>query len=58
MRFRFSRRAEADLDEIAAHIGRDNTARAVAYVRGLREHCRGAFNFSKARRLRHELKLV
>jgi plasmid stabilization system protein ParE len=33
MRFRFSRRAEADLEEeISAYIGRDDPARAVSFV--------------------------
>jgi plasmid stabilization system protein ParE len=32
-RFRFSRRAEADLDDIAAaYIARDNPARAVSFI--------------------------
>ena len=55
MRFRFSRRAEADLDEITAYIGRDNPARAVSFVGELREHCRGLVAFPEARRLRPEL---
>jgi toxin ParE1/3/4 len=55
MRFRFSRRAEADLDEITAYIARRNPARAVTYVRELREHCRGLLTFPAARRLRPEL---
>jgi plasmid stabilization system protein ParE len=33
MRFRFSRRAEADLEEITAYIARDNPARPVSFVR-------------------------
>ena len=41
MLFRFSRRAEADLKEIATYIARDNPARAVTFVQELREHCRG-----------------
>ena len=55
MRFGFSRRAEADLDEITAYIARDNPARAVTYVRELREHCRRLIAFPEARRLRPEL---
>jgi toxin ParE1/3/4 len=55
MRFRFSRRAEADLDQIIAYIAQDNPARAVSYVRELREHCRGLVAFPEARRLRPEL---
>ena len=55
MRFRFSKRAEVDLEEIAAYIARDNPARAVTYVRELREHCHGLVAFPEARRLRPEL---
>jgi toxin ParE1/3/4 len=55
MRFRFSRRAEADLEEIADYIARDNPARAVTYIRELRDHCRGLVKFPEARRLRPEL---
>jgi toxin ParE1/3/4 len=55
MRFRFSRRAEADLKEIAAYIARDNPARAGTFVRQLREHCRRLVAFPEARRLRPEL---
>ena len=55
MRFRFSRRAEADLDEITAYIARDNPARAVSYVRELRGHRRGLVTFPEARPLRPEL---
>ena len=50
MQLRFSRRAEADLEEITAYIARDNPARAVTYVRELREHCRGLLTFPEARR--------
>ncbi len=55
MQFRFSRRAEADLKEIATYIARDNPARAVTFVQELREHCRGLVAFPAARRLRPEL---
>lgn len=55
MRFRFSRRAEADLDEITAYIARDNPARAVRFVGELREHYRGLVAFPEARRLHPEL---
>jgi toxin ParE1/3/4 len=55
MRFRFSRRAEADLDEITAYIARDNPDRAVSYIGELREHCRGLVAFPEARRLLPEL---
>jgi toxin ParE1/3/4 len=50
MRFRFSRRAEADLEDITAYIARDNPARAVTYVRELRDHCRGLVAFPEAGR--------
>ena len=55
MRLRFSRRAEADLEEIAAFIARDNPVRAVSFVRMLREDCRPLLAFSEAARLRPEL---
>jgi toxin ParE1/3/4 len=54
MQFRFSRRAEADLEEIAA-IARDNPARAITFVQQLREHCRGLVALPEARPLRPEL---
>jgi toxin ParE1/3/4 len=55
MQFRFSRRAEADLEEIAAYIARDNPARAATFVQRLREHCHELVAFPEARRLRPEL---
>jgi plasmid stabilization system protein ParE len=55
MRFRFSRRAEADLADVMAYIGRDNPARAVRFARELRDHCRGLVAFPYARRRRPEL---
>ena len=55
MQFRFSRRAEADLDEIAAYIARFNPTRAATFVRELREHCRGLILFPERYRLRPEL---
>jgi len=55
MRFRFSRRAEADLADITAYIARDDPARAISFVRELREHCRRLLAFPHARRLRPEL---
>jgi toxin ParE1/3/4 len=55
MQFRFSRRAEADLEDIAAYIARDNPARAVTFVQQLREHCRELVAFPESRRLRPEL---
>jgi toxin ParE1/3/4 len=55
MRFRFSRRAEADLEEIAAYIARDNPSRAVSFVRELRQHCQHLLTFPEAAALRPEL---
>jgi plasmid stabilization system protein ParE len=55
MQFRFSRRAEVDLEEITAYIARDNPVRAVSFVRELREHCRRLVAFPEAARLRPEL---
>jgi toxin ParE1/3/4 len=55
MRFRFSRRAEADLEEIAAYIARDNPARAVSFVDELRRHCRNLLTLPLAAPLREEL---
>lgn len=39
MRVRLTRRAEADLDGIAAFIARDNPSRAVTFVQELYEKC-------------------
>ncbi len=55
MPFRFSRKAEADLDEITAYIARDNPARAVSFVRELRERCRRLVTFPEAAPLRPDL---
>lgn len=55
MQFRFSRRAEADLDEIAAYISRDNPPRAISFIREIREHCRRLVDFPEAASLRPEL---
>jgi toxin ParE1/3/4 len=55
MQFRFSRRAEADLEEIAAYIARDNPVRAVSFVGELRGHCRHLLTFPEAAPLRPEL---
>jgi toxin ParE1/3/4 len=55
MRFRFSRRAEIDLEEITAYIARDNPGRAISFVHELREHCRRLLAFPEAARLRPEL---
>jgi toxin ParE1/3/4 len=55
MRFRFSRRAEADLEETAAYIARDNPARALSLVRELREQRRRLEASPEAARLRPDL---
>jgi len=55
MRFRFSRRAEADLEEIGDFIARDNPMRAVSFVGELRDHCRKLLTFPQAAPLRPEL---
>jgi toxin ParE1/3/4 len=55
MRFRFSGRAEADLETIADYIARDNPARALSFVRQLRDHCRNLLTFPRASPLRPQL---
>jgi toxin ParE1/3/4 len=55
MRFRFGRRAEADPEEITAYIAGDNPARAVSFVRELREQSRRLAAFPEAARLRPDL---
>lgn len=55
MRLRFSRRAEADLNEITAYIARDNPERAASYIRELRQQCRNLLTFPRAARPRPEL---
>ena len=55
MQFRFSRRAEADLEEIAAYIPRDNPARDVSFIREPRQHCQHLPTFPEAAPLRPEL---
>jgi toxin ParE1/3/4 len=55
MQLRFSRRAERDLEDIADFIARDNPARAISYIRELREHCRRLLVFPQAASLRPEL---
>lgn len=47
-RFRFSRRAEFDIEEIGDFIARDNPARAVSYIRALRTRCRELTSFAAA----------
>jgi plasmid stabilization system protein ParE len=48
MRLRFSRRAEAALEEVADYIARDNPMRAASFVRELRKRCR-RWRFPKRR---------
>ena len=55
MRFRFTLRAETDLEEIATYIARDNPSRAVSFIRDLRQHCRNLLTFPQAHRIRSEL---
>jgi len=52
MQFRFSRRAQNDVAEIAEYIARDNPARALTYVRELRAHCRKLTRFPQAAPIR------
>ena len=39
MRFRFSRQAESDIEEIGDFVARDNPACAVSYIEELRARC-------------------
>jgi toxin ParE1/3/4 len=55
MRFRFTRRAERDIEEIGDYIARDNPRRAVSFIRQLRLQCRKLAEFPEAHALRHEL---
>jgi len=55
MRFHFSRRAEADLEEIGDFIAWDNPMRAVSFVGEPRDHCRKLLTFPQAAPLRPEL---
>lgn len=55
MQLRFSRRAERDLEDIADYIARHNPARAISYVREMREHCRRLMAFPESAPLRPEL---
>jgi len=52
MRFRFSRRAGSDIEEIGDYIARDNPARAVTFISELRAHCRRLADFPEAAPLR------
>jgi toxin ParE1/3/4 len=55
MRIRFSRRAEADIEEIGDYIARDNPRRAVTFIAELRVHCRSLTDFPDAAPLRPAL---
>lgn len=48
MRFRFSRRAEIDIEDIGDFIARDNPARALTFVQELRVRCRKLADFPEA----------
>jgi toxin ParE1/3/4 len=48
MRFRFSRQAEIDIEEIGDFIARDNPVRAVTYIQELRIRCRKLADFPAA----------
>ena len=54
MRFRFSRRAEADIEQIGDYTASDAPRRAVSYVRELRAQCRRLAEFPEAHALREE----
>jgi len=51
----FSALAEADLEEIADYIARDNPHRALSYINEIREHYRKILTFPKASSLREDL---
>lgn len=55
MRFRFSRRALVDLEEIGEAIAQDKPIRAVTFIQELRDHCRSLVQFPRSHRLRPEL---
>lgn len=55
MLFRFSRRAEADLRNVAAFIAEDHPTQAVLFVKELRGHCLRLTAFPEAAPLRPEL---
>jgi toxin ParE1/3/4 len=48
MRFRFSRRATADIEEIGDFIAGESPARAVSFISELRTHCRRLTDFPEA----------
>jgi len=57
MRFRFSRRAEADIEEVGDYIARDNPARAVTFIAELRARCRIMRDIDRTRRPGYTIKL-
>ena len=54
MEFRFSRRADLDIEEIALYIARDNPPRALTFADELRQHCHRLLVFPAAVSLRPE----
>jgi toxin ParE1/3/4 len=48
MQFRFSRRAEIDIQEIGDFIARENPARAITFIQELRSRCRQLTTFPGA----------
>jgi toxin ParE1/3/4 len=48
MRFRFSHRAETDIEEIGDYIAEDNPERAVTFTEELRVRCRKLARFPEA----------
>ena len=54
MRFRFTVRAERDIEEIGDYIAHDNPARAVTFIEELTEQCRRLVEHPAAAPLRPE----
>jgi toxin ParE1/3/4 len=54
MRCVFSPLAEADLEEIADYIARDNPRRALSFIGEIRERCRKIVDFPEAAQLHPE----
>jgi toxin ParE1/3/4 len=55
MRFRFSHRARADIEEVGDFIARDNPVRAASFIGELRVACRRLVDFPEAAPLRPEI---
>ncbi len=55
MRFRFSRLAENDIEEIGDFITRDNPIRAISFIHELRTRCRKLVEFPEAAPIRATL---